>query len=324
MSHPAGRAAPPAEVASRLPRKRPARAAAARSLAEAAAPSTASAISSGLPEGVPVGLAVAGGVALAAYGLKQVRCAHPGSRARCAHALRHRRRARNCAAAVPLPMLAPHWLGARGVDAVGPQQQPAVRARAHVLRPPHKGASQPRGLQTQRPPGPSQPGFARGWAGGPRHTPQARRRSPAPGRPSLGGSMQQALGGNWVWGADCDTRPCGGARQPRPRRARARVHGPRPPPQPGFCSPTPGRPGLILECVKAWKTWGWGGQVKTGSRAAARATRRTTRAPDRATHPRPQPQPCISNPVPGHLDTCVAHRKVWKTLELGGQELTGE
>jgi hypothetical protein len=42
-------------------------------VAEAAAPSTASAISSGLPEGVPVGLAVAGGVALAAYGLKQAR-----------------------------------------------------------------------------------------------------------------------------------------------------------------------------------------------------------------------------------------------------------
>lgn len=47
-------------------------------LAEASAP-VAAASSSGLPEGLPVGLAVAGGVALAAYGIKQVRVAEVAS-----------------------------------------------------------------------------------------------------------------------------------------------------------------------------------------------------------------------------------------------------
>lgn len=46
-------------------------------IAEAASPAAAT---SALPGGLPVGLAVAGGVALAAYGLKQVRC--PAARTR--------------------------------------------------------------------------------------------------------------------------------------------------------------------------------------------------------------------------------------------------
>jgi hypothetical protein len=59
-------------------------------IAEAATPATAAASSSGLPGGLPVGLAVAGGVALAAYGLKQVRHRHwrrtrAHHRSRCMH-----------------------------------------------------------------------------------------------------------------------------------------------------------------------------------------------------------------------------------------------